>query len=129
MTRHLYGWDENSEGVEHAPSPDGTVRSSYRAMAITTDGLQINNARIELLKPLRSTSCRLVAGGNVTGAHYEGCVGAEAPLRLGLDVISKLHIFVQTKEKMLFYTAANATRASAAAVTSTAEPEPTQPAK
>jgi hypothetical protein len=125
VTRSLYGWDDRSEGVEHSQSPDGQVTSHYRAMAITNDGLHVNNARIELLEP--PSLCRLVAGAWIANAHYDNCEGNEAPLHLGLDVISKLHLFVQARDKMMFYTAANATRPPPEGVANaspTATPEP-----
>jgi hypothetical protein len=41
-------------------------------------------------------------------AQYTECVGSEAPLRIGLDVLEKLHLYFATKENVLYYTAADA---------------------
>jgi hypothetical protein len=40
-------------------------------------------------------------------ATYEGCLGIH-PLALGQNVISKLHFYIATKEKMLYFTPAEA---------------------
>ena len=48
ITRKLYGWDENSSGVESETDPDGHSISRYRAMAVTASGLKVVNANIRL---------------------------------------------------------------------------------
>jgi len=47
-------------------------------------------------------------------ALHAGCYGAEAPLKLGMNVISKMHLYFATKESMLYFTAADAGHEGAA---------------
>jgi hypothetical protein len=38
---------------------------------------------------------------------YDGCLGIH-PLRLGRNVLAKLHIYIATKESILYFTSADA---------------------
>lgn len=46
----------------------------------------------------------------VLSASYEGCLGIH-PLLLGRNVMGKQHIYIATKEKMLYFTPAGPTEA------------------
>lgn len=127
VTRRLYGFDEHSEGVETHADASGNAVSQYRAMAITNGGLTVKEAHIRLMKP--DPTCNLTGSGSgSTVAHYD-CIGGEAPLHLGRDVISKLHLYVATKENMMYYTAADVVSepatGSASGVSSVAPPPST----
>jgi hypothetical protein len=49
-----------------------------------------------------------VYNGPDRAAQYTECMGDEAPLHIGLDVLEKLHLYFATKENVLYYTAADA---------------------
>lgn len=107
VTKHLYGFDEHSEDIEVDQGAGGKPRAHYRAMAITTPGLNITNSRVELLP--RPDLCHLDAGwGRNAVAQYSGCMGSEAPLHLGMNVLEKLHLYVATKESVVYFSAADA---------------------
>ena len=130
LTKRMYGFDEHSPGIETETDTSGHTTSQYRAMAITAPGLRLNNTRVRL-DPRRS-SCGLdVNNGPDRAAQYTECMGEEAPLHIGLDVLEKLHLYFATKENVLYYTAADAadTRAgdTAAADTGAADTKPSLP--
>jgi hypothetical protein len=107
LTKRMYGFDEHSPGIETETDASGHTTSQYRAMAITAPGLRLNNTRVRL--DTRRSSCGLdVYNGPDRAAQYTECVGSEAPLRIGLDVLEKLHLYFATKENVLYYTAADA---------------------
>ena len=54
---------------------------------------------------LADNPCHL--SSHLGAATYEGCLGIH-PLALGQNVISKLHFYIATKEKMLYFTPAEA---------------------
>ena len=98
-TRKYYHFDEHSPDVQ--TEINGT--SSYRAMKLSGDGIEIVNARIRLVDGPTELHCHLTSRlGAVT---YEGC--NVHPLNLGLDVLKQLHIYIATKEKVLYFTSSN----------------------
>ncbi len=111
VTRRLYGFDEKSPGVEvEASSGKGNDVHRYRAMQITAPGLTLKNTRIALVQALKD--CTLVVGEGSDGiASYSenSCKGAY-PMILGRDVLEKLRLYFSTKEQMLYFTAADATK-------------------
>jgi hypothetical protein len=107
VTKRLYGFDEHSEDIETEQEADGHTRSHYRAMALTTPGLQVTNSKVELIP--RPDPCHLDIGwGRDPVAQYSGCIGGEAPLRLGMNVLQKLHLYFATKESVMYFSAADA---------------------
>jgi hypothetical protein len=103
----LYGFDEHSEDIETENEAGGRTRSHYRAMALTTPGLNVTNSRIELVP--RPEGCRLDIGwGRNATTQYSNCMGGEAPLHLGMNVLEKLHLYFATKEKVVYFSAADA---------------------
>jgi predicted aspartyl protease len=109
VTRQLYHFDKSSPEVEvESNGRDGT-KDVYRAMALTAgDGaLTILKARI-LLFDRDHFSCRLALRDGAIGYDDE-CLGL-FPLRLGTNVVSKLRLYLATKEKTLYLTDAEAHR-------------------
>jgi len=107
-TKRLYGFDENSADIETRRGPSGNIISQYRAMAITTPGLNVSNTQIQLAKkPMKE--CSLQLRQRIDGvAQYYNCMGSEGPLHIGLNVLEKLHLYFATKENVLYFTAADA---------------------
>jgi len=109
-TQKLFGFDEKSPDVETETGADGHVVSHYRAMALTGNGITITNAHIQL-RPWHSPwyQCQLLHGAD--GAVYrDQCAGAEAPLVLGLNIVRRLHLYFATKEEVLYFSDAAATK-------------------
>jgi len=111
-TRKLFNFDSHSADVETETDDSGRTTAHYRAMKLSGEGLEIINARISLIDLPADNPCHL--SSHLGAAAYEGCLGIH-PLALGQNVISKLHFFIATKEKMLYFTPANASETSAAA--------------
>lgn len=116
-TRKLFNFDSHSADVETVTDDSGRTIAHYRAMKLSGDGLEIINARISLIDLPADNRCHL--SSRLGAAMYEGCLGIH-PLALGQNVISKLHFYIATKEKMLYFTPANAVETSAAASTAPA---------
>jgi Aspartyl protease len=111
VTRRLYGFDVQSPGVTTEDTPGGGKRSHYIAMKMTASGLTVNNPRINLRPPPSGDlGCRLVVSrGRVEGAGYTNCMGA-VPLRIGRRLMKSLRLYFATKEKVLYFSAADATK-------------------
>jgi Aspartyl protease len=110
-TRKLFNFDSHSTDVETVTDSSGNTTAHYRAMKLSGEGLDIFNARISLVDP-PTAGCYL--SSHQGAASYEGCYGVH-PLALGRDVVSKLHFYIATKEKMLYFTPAEPSETSAAA--------------
>ena len=103
-TRKLYNFDSHSPDIETETDSSGRTTAHYRAMKLSGEGIEIINARISLVDPNPTANCHL--GSRAGAASYEGCFGMH-PLALGQNVIGKLHIYIATKEKVLYFTPAN----------------------
>jgi len=103
-TLKLFNFDSHSADVETETDNDGRTTVHYRAMKLSGEGLEIINARISLIDLPADNRCHL--SSRLGAATYEGCFGIH-PLALGQNVISKLHLYVATKEKMLYFTSAD----------------------
>jgi hypothetical protein len=104
-TRALFNFDNHSPDVQTETDETGRSTSQYRAMKLSGDGIEVINARISLVDSPPNTSCHL--SSHLGAASYEGCYGMH-PLALGQNVLSKLHLYIATKEKLLYFTPANA---------------------
>jgi hypothetical protein len=103
VTRKLYNFDSHSPDVETETDAAGRTTAHYRAMKLSGQGIQIINAHILLVDRPPNDACQLTSRSGA--AAYEGCFGAH-PLQLGQNVLSKLHIYIATKEKVLYFTPA-----------------------
>lgn len=101
VTRKLYNFDSHSSDVEKETDTAGRTTAYYRAMKLSGEGIQIINAHIVLIDRPRNDFCNL--GSRSGAAAYEGCLGTH-PLQLGLNVLTKLHFYIATKEKVLYFT-------------------------
>jgi hypothetical protein len=106
VTRKLFNFDKNSPDMESETDPAGRTTVHYRAMKLSGEGLQIINAHITLIDRPQS-ACRL--GSEAGAAAYDGCFGVH-PLQLGRNVLAKLRIYIATKEKVLYFTPAEASK-------------------
>ena len=117
-SRRLYNFDSHSTDIETETDAAGRTTAHYRAMKLSGEGIEIINARIQLVDPSPNTTCSLSSRSGA--ASYDGCFGAH-PLRLGQNVIGKLHIYIATREKMLYFTPASPTEEN---VATPAQPAP-----
>jgi Aspartyl protease len=108
----IYGFDHKSPGIDTTTDPTGHTRSHYRAMELTNDNINIMNARVELLDA-PGGSCYLNKPVSPKySARYTGCYNI-FPLGLGMNVLNKLHLYIATKEKKLYFTVADPTASNA----------------
>ena len=105
VTKKLFNFDSHSPDVETETDAAGRTAAQYRAMELSGEGLRIINAHIMLVDRPKNDYCHL--GSRSGAAAYEGCFGVH-PLQLGRNVLSKLHIYIATKEKVLYFTPAEA---------------------
>jgi predicted aspartyl protease len=92
--------DPSADGDDTGGS--GVAGGSYRLMQITANGLKVINAQVVLVDS-KGPDCKLTT---IDGASaYTGCFGAY-PLKLGFSVLSNLHLYLATKERVLYFTAA-----------------------
>jgi hypothetical protein len=111
-SKKLYNFDKHSTDLETETDAAGNITSHYRAMKMRGEGIEIMNARVLLVDPNPNTKCSL--SSNSGAASYTGCYGIH-PLVLGRNVLSKLHFYIATKEKVLYFTPAEPSAASDAA--------------
>jgi hypothetical protein len=105
-SRELYGFDEKSSGLEVIPGADGKQTMQYVAMQLSAPGLSAINVRVNL-NPSHNPDCTLgKLPGTKDDSGYTNCYGIY-PLKLGLNVLKKLHLYLATKENMLYFTAAD----------------------
>jgi hypothetical protein len=105
VTRKLYNFDKNSPDIETEIDGAGRTTAHYRAMKLSGEGIQIINAQVTLIDRPQNDSCYLSSRSDAAG--YDGCLGIH-PLELGRNLLSKLRIYIATKEKALYFTPATA---------------------
>jgi hypothetical protein len=104
--RSILGVDRTSAGG------DGGDGCSYcRSITLKAQGLEIRNARVNIVNRV-SKSCRLSVPKSENGVATYDCLGA-FPLRLGVNVLSDLHLYYANAEKKLYFTEAGAKTANA----------------
>jgi hypothetical protein len=100
-TKKLYNFDKDSPDVETETDITGRTTAHYRAMKLSAEGIDIINAHVQLIDLPSNTSCYL--SSHADAASYNGCLGRH-PLQLGRSVLTKLRIYIATKEKVLYFT-------------------------
>jgi hypothetical protein len=106
--KSILGIDRTSAGG------DGGDGCSYcQSITLKAEGLEIRNARVNVVNSV-SKSCRLSVPKSESGVATYDCLGA-FPLRLGVNVLSTLHLYFANGEKKLYFTDAVAKMASAGA--------------
>jgi len=101
VTRRVFGFDKGSSDIESVTDASGKVTAQYRAMKLTASGLSLSDERVLLTDP-PAGHCRLEVKGEAT-IGYTGCL-YRYPLELGSNVLAKLHVYLATKENLMYYT-------------------------
>jgi hypothetical protein len=111
VTKRIYSFDEDSPGIQTEMGPDGKESNHYIGMKMTAPGLTVTNPRIKLTKPPdAAVGCRLnTSKARAAGAGYEDCLGP-VPLKVGRSLLRELRFYFATKEKVMYFSAANATK-------------------
>jgi len=112
FSKKLYGFDEHSPGIRSETSISGRTVNHYRAMKMTTPGLSVTNADVQLIPGAKGCIVSKNAGPEGSAA-YLNCYGSP-PLTIGLDLLQHLRLYFATEEHILYFTAADAGRPAAA---------------
>ena len=110
IAARVYGIEETSPGVQHlnGAKPDDIVRYAYRFKSLSLSGVEVKDPLIEMFdgsvaeNALRRAATRMeldvatVGGGSINSSR----------LQIGLDILSKLHLYLAYGEKMLYFSAA-----------------------
>jgi hypothetical protein len=100
VTKRVYGFDKDSSGIESVIDGNGRKIAQYRAMKLTAEGLTLTDEKVRLIDQ-PNTTCHLARKGDVIG--YTGCL-YRYPLRLGSDVLKRLHVYIATQDNVMYYT-------------------------
>jgi predicted aspartyl protease len=102
--KKVLGLDRSSAGVDATGGSDGCTFCG--SITLNAQGLEIPNARVRIVQTI-SPGCHLSAPNFVSAVARYDCPGA-FPLHLGMNVLSRLHLYFANAEKNLYFTDANA---------------------
>jgi len=105
-TRNLFGFDEKSAGVEVERDASGNTVAHYRAMQLSAPGLTARNTKIVLVDDDAGGGCGKSAFTGTRMAQKNDCL-SKPPLRLGRNVLESMRLYFATKDRMLYFTAAD----------------------
>jgi hypothetical protein len=105
VTKRFFGFDRESPGITRESNDAGNDRASYRAMGLTAKGLAMKNVRIQLYDDLESNCLPSTSERNTRAIGFNGC-WSRAPLSIGTDLLSKLRIYIASKEAKVYFTRA-----------------------
>jgi hypothetical protein len=98
LSKRVYGFDKTSPGLEETPGANGhTVLA--RVMQLSASSLTLADEKVVLHDPLKD--CMLVRKPD--GVGYDYCFGTY-PLLLGLNVLLKLHIYIDMHNNLMYFT-------------------------
>jgi Aspartyl protease len=99
-------------GADRTSDTGGSDGCSYcRSITLKAQGLEIRNSDVNIVNSVWK-DCRLSVPKSESGVASYDCLGA-FPLRLGLNVLSKLHLYYANGEKKLYFTDARVNAANA----------------
>lgn len=107
VAERVYGFNEKSAGVEKEVVEGSGATASVRPMALTAQGINVRNARIRLSNRGKGCAQAVRATHEVKAIGYSNCEGVY-PLTLGQNVLSRLRVYVATKENMVYVSRADA---------------------
>jgi len=89
VTKVAYGWDET------------TSEQGYRTMSLSSPGLKITDARVRVV---RLNRCSLIGLDRDGAYRFSDCFGIH-PLKLGVDVLKKVRIYMAVKAERMYISA------------------------
>ncbi len=102
--KKVLGLDRSSAGVDAAGGSDGCT--SCGSITLKAQGLEIHNAQVRIVRTI-SPGCHLLEPNFLGSAAKYDCGGA-FPLHLGVNVLSRLHLYFANGERKLYFTDADA---------------------
>jgi hypothetical protein len=114
----VLGLDRSSAGVDATGGSDGCTFCG--SITLKAQGLEIQNARVRMVQSI-SPGCHF-SRPNIfgTAASYD-CAGA-FPLHIGMNVLTKLHLYFANGEKKLYFTDADVNAVGAGTVPAASAP-------
>jgi hypothetical protein len=106
--KQVLGLDRSSAGVDATGGSDGCTFCG--SITLKAQGLEIQNARVRMVQTI-SPGCHFSRPDIFGGARYD-CAGA-FPLHIGMNVLTKLHLYFANGEKKLYFTDADVNVAGA----------------
>jgi hypothetical protein len=104
VTNNYFGFNEKSEGIEREITTDGREVLSYRAMGLSAKGLEVNHAKVQLLKGTRN--CNPTTHRETQAIAYGTCMNA-TPFSIGTDLLRELRIYIASKQEKIYFTRAD----------------------
>jgi len=89
VTKVAYGWDETAS------------EQGYRTMSLSSPGLKITDARVRVI---RLNRCSLIGLDRDGAYRFSDCFGIH-PLKLGVDVLKKVRIYMAVKAERMYVSA------------------------
>ena len=103
-SRQVFGFDDQSPGMESEDELQGGSHLAYHAMTFSANGFGAMDTKIKLgVTPVRD--CKLTAGFISTMLGYRNCVGL-FPVSVGRNVLEHFDVYVATKERVLYLASA-----------------------
>lgn len=106
----LFDLSTSSAGMERIPNADSgdLVQYRYRFKVLSFEGVAVNNPLIHILPNAANRSFRQDFDSKMDADAIYGVKLDSPQMILGMNVLSKLHLFISYKEKKLYLTAADA---------------------
>ena len=108
--KKVLGLDRSSAGVDATGGGDGCTFCG--SITLKAQGLEIKNARVRMVQTI-SPGCHFTGPNMFGGAAMYDCAGA-FPLHIGMNVLTKLHLYFANDEKKLYFTDADVNAVGAA---------------
>ena len=105
----LFGIDDKSPGVVKSPLSSDTFPMFRKQFAsLTMDGLTVQNPQIDLISNAEENAFRMDHSEKSRDDPIYGADFNLEPLTLGMNVLSKLHLYIAYKEHKIYATSADA---------------------
>ena len=105
VTSRFFGFDRDSEGITREQLPGGAEIASYRAMGLTSRGLDMKNVPVRLLDDRDWKCVPTTSDRNSRAIGFDQCM-SRAPLSIGTDLLRKLRVYIASKEGKIYFTRA-----------------------
>lgn len=110
VSHRLFGIDSKSPGIERNPGapPDSPYAYRYRFKSLSVAGLAVNNPSIGIIPDRAHQAFSRRHTDKIDFDPVDAPRMPEMQLLLGMNVLSKLHLYIAYKEHKLYLTAADA---------------------
>ena len=106
VARKVLGLDHSTAGVDATGDGDGC--SACGSITLKGQGLEIPNARVSMIRTI-TPGCHF-SGPTLVGTPAQYDCGGAFPLHIGMNVLSRLHLYFATQEKKVYFTERDAGR-------------------